>query len=53
MMAAPHNVGGIIATTANVHLMATLRNGKILDPGLNMFKSGTWNRRSRNRDGMA
>lgn len=31
MMAAPHNVGGIIATTANVHLMATLRNGKILE----------------------
>jgi galactonate dehydratase len=31
MTAAPHNVGGIIATTANVHLMATLRNGKILE----------------------
>jgi galactonate dehydratase len=99
---APHNVGGIIATTANVHLMATLRNGKILehfndfsdsfikdagspypevvdgcfslpqgpgwgvtidleflekhaaemedgviqDPGLNMYKSTTWNLRS-------
>jgi len=31
MTAAPHNVGGIIATAANVHLMATLRNGKILE----------------------
>jgi galactonate dehydratase len=31
MTAAPHNVGGIIATSANVHLMATLRNGKILE----------------------
>ena len=31
MMAAPHNVGGVIATVANVHLMATLRNGKILE----------------------
>jgi len=103
IMAAPHNVGGIIATPANVHLMATLRNGKILehfndfsdsyikragapypevvdgcfslpegpgwgvevdvdflrsnqaapdggvirDPGLNMFKSSSWNRRSK------
>jgi len=103
IMAAPHNVGGIIATAANVHLMATLRNGKILehfndfsdsyikragapypevvdgcfslpegpgwgvevdvdflrsnqaapdggvirDPGLNMFKSSSWNRRSK------
>ncbi|MDY6868417.1 MAG: mandelate racemase/muconate lactonizing enzyme family protein, partial [Chloroflexota bacterium] len=28
---APHNVGGIIVTTANVHLMATLRNGKVLE----------------------
>lgn len=28
---APHNVGGVIATAANVHLMATLRNGKILE----------------------
>lgn len=102
MMAAPHNVGGVIATVANVHLMATLRNGKILehfndfsdsyvknagapypevvdgffslpegygwgvevdvdflrenqampadgvilDPGLNMYKSTTWNKRS-------
>jgi galactonate dehydratase len=31
MTAAPHNVGGIIATMANIHLMATLRNGKILE----------------------
>lgn len=28
---APHNVGGIISTTAALHLMATLRNGKILE----------------------
>lgn len=31
MTVAPHNVGGVIATAANVHLMATLRNGKILE----------------------
>lgn len=31
MTCAPHNVGGVIATAANVHLMATLRNGKILE----------------------
>lgn len=31
MMVAPHNVGGALATMANVHLMATLRNGKILE----------------------
>ncbi len=31
MMVAPHNVGGIIATAANLHLLATLRNGKILE----------------------
>lgn len=31
MMVAPHNVGGIIATTANIHLLATLRNGKVLE----------------------
>jgi len=31
IMVAPHNVGGIIATAANIHLMATLRNGKILE----------------------
>lgn len=105
IMTAPHNVGGVIATAANVHLMATLRNGKILehfndfsdsyvkqagspypevvdgffslpegpgwgvevdmdflkehdcgadggvvqDPGLNMYKSTTWNLRSKNR----
>lgn len=31
IMAAPHNVGGILSTTAALHLMATLRNGKILE----------------------
>lgn len=31
IMVAPHNVGGVLATAANVHLMATLRNGKILE----------------------
>ncbi len=31
MTAAPHNVGGIVATMANIHLMATLRNGKVLE----------------------
>lgn len=31
VMVAPHNVGGIISTTATLHLMATLRNGKILE----------------------
>jgi len=31
MTVAPHNDGGVIATAANVHLMATLRNGKILE----------------------
>ena len=31
MMIAPHNVGGIISTTAALHLMAGLRNGKILE----------------------
>lgn len=31
IMAAPHNVGGAVATAANIHLMATLRNGKILE----------------------
>jgi len=31
MMVSLHNVGGIIATTAGIHLMATLRNGKILE----------------------
>jgi len=31
VMVAPHNVGGIISTTAALHLMAGLRNGKILE----------------------
>ncbi len=31
MMAAPHNVGGVVSTVAALHLMATLRNGKILE----------------------
>ena len=31
IMVAPHNVGGIISTTAALHLMLTLRNGKILE----------------------
>lgn len=31
MMVALHNVGGIIATTAAIHLMTTLRNGKVLE----------------------
>jgi galactonate dehydratase len=31
VMIAPHNVGGIISTTAALHLMAGLRNGKILE----------------------
>ena len=31
MTAAPHNVGGAVATAANINLMATLRNGKILE----------------------
>lgn len=31
LMIAPHNVGGIISTTAALHLMAGLRNGKILE----------------------
>ena len=30
-MVAPHNVGGIVSTTAALHLMASLRNGKILE----------------------
>jgi galactonate dehydratase len=28
---APHNVGGVISTSAALHLMAGLRNGKILE----------------------
>ena len=31
MMVAPHNVGGIITTAATLQLMATLRNGKVLE----------------------
>ena len=31
IMVAPHNVGGIISTTAALHLMTTLRNQKILE----------------------
>jgi len=31
VMVAPHNVGGIISTTAVLHLMAGLRNGKIVE----------------------
>ena len=31
VMVAPHNVGGIITTVATLHLMATLRNGKVLE----------------------
>jgi len=31
LMIAPHNVGGVISTTAALHLMAGLRNGKVLE----------------------
>ncbi|MCZ6636017.1 MAG: mandelate racemase/muconate lactonizing enzyme family protein [bacterium] len=31
VMVAPHNVGGIITTVATLHLMVTLRNGKVLE----------------------
>jgi galactonate dehydratase len=31
VMAAPHNVGGIVSTMAALHLCLTLRNGKILE----------------------
>ncbi len=31
VMVAPHNVGGIVSTMAALHLMFTLRNGKILE----------------------
>ena len=31
MMVAPHNVGGIISTMVGIHLMAGLRNGKVLE----------------------
>ena len=30
-MIAPHNVGGVISTLAGIHLMAGMRNGKILE----------------------
>lgn len=47
MMVAPHNVGGVISTLAGIHLMAGMRNGKILEH-FNDFadqeikKAGTW-----------
>jgi galactonate dehydratase len=31
VVVAPHNVSGVVSTTAALHLMATLRNGKILE----------------------
>ena len=31
VMVAPHNVGGIVSTTAALHLVASLRNGKVLE----------------------
>ena len=31
LLIAPHNVGGVISTSAALHLMAGLRNGKILE----------------------
>jgi galactonate dehydratase len=31
IMAAPHNVGGIITTVASLHLLFTLRNAKVLE----------------------
>lgn len=31
VMVAPHNVGGVVSTTAALHLLATLRNGKVLE----------------------
>lgn len=31
MMVAPHNVGGIVSTLVGIHLMAGLRNGKVLE----------------------
>lgn len=47
MMVAPHNVGGILSTLVNIHLMATLRNGKILEhfndfADKNVKKAGVW-----------
>ncbi len=47
MMVAPHNVGGVISTLAGIHLMASIRNGKILEH-FNDFadqeikNAGTW-----------
>src|SRR5208282_6793361 len=31
IMAAPHNVGGIITTVATLHMMVGLRNAKVLE----------------------
>lgn len=31
IMVAPHNVGGVVTTVATLHLMLTLRNGKVLE----------------------
>lgn len=31
VMVAPHNVGGIVSTSASLQLIATLRNGKVLE----------------------
>lgn len=47
MVVAPHNVGGVISTLAGIHLMASLRNGKILEHFNNFAdkevqKAGTW-----------
>jgi galactonate dehydratase len=46
MMVAPHNVGGIVSTMAALHLILTLRNGKVLehfndfaDPGVKLAGS--------------
>lgn len=47
MVVAPHNVGGVISTLVGIHLMASLRNGKILEH-FNDFadkeikNAGTW-----------
>ena len=47
MVIAPHNVGGVISTLAGIHLMASIRNGKILEHFNNFAdrevqKAGTW-----------
>jgi galactonate dehydratase len=47
MVIAPHNVGGVISTLAGIHLMGSLRNGKILEHFNNFADSevknaGTW-----------